>query len=193
MNYTRKTAATLQPVDISVLAEHCRISGTDQDAVLQVYSDAAVDWVEQYTGRALLTQTWQLSLPAFPTAVWLPFAAPLGAVSFVKYYDADNALQTLSSSVYTVPVFAEPAYVTLASGQSWPSIYWRDDAVQLEYTAGWTTPEAVPAALRQAVQLLAGHFYANREGVLVGAMSKEIEFAVTALCAPYRIFVRPPC
>mgnify|MGYP003558178811 FL=1 len=50
----------------------------------------------------------------------------------------------------------------------------------------------MPAPLRQAVLLLAGHFYENREAVLVSAISKEIEFAVTALCAPYRLFLREP-
>jgi hypothetical protein len=50
----------------------------------------------------------------------------------------------------------------------------------------------VPAPLRQALHLLVGHWNANREGVLVGLISKEIEFSVEALCADYRIFWSGP-
>lgn len=192
MNYTRKTAPETAPVDLTAIKAHCRVTSHEQDAVLTGYVDAAVEWVEQYTGRALLTQTWQMSLPGFPCRVWLPFAAPLGAVSAITYYDTANVLQTLSASVYTAPAFAEPAYVMKVDTQSWPSVASRDDAVRIEWTAGWSSAEAVPPALRQAVQLLAGHWYENRETTLVGVTSKEIEFAVTALCAPFRVFVRAP-
>lgn len=194
MNYTRKTAPTIPVVDLAVLKEHVRIDAdlTDQDAVLSAYHDAAVSWIEEYTGRSLLTQTWQLSLCDFPERFELPRAAPLVSVTHVKYYNTANTLTTLSSSVYTSPAFAEPAVLGLAYAQVWPSVYERDDAVQIEYVTGATSATDVPAPLRQAVQLLVGHWYANRESVIVGTSAMETPMAVESLCAPYRLFVRHP-
>ena len=192
MNYVRTVAPSETPVDLALLKEHLRLSSTDQANVLPLYLDAAVAWVETYTGRPLMRQTWRVTLPEFYERTWLPYAAPLVAVSSITYYDTANASQTLASSVYTAPTDGEPACLRLAYGQTWPSAYSREDAVTVTYTAGYAEATSVPAPLRQAVLLLAGHFYENREAVLVSAISKEIEFAVTALCAPYRLFLREP-
>lgn len=194
MNYTRTTAPRLSPVDLALVKSQCRIAddATDQDDVLSVYIDAATEWVEAYTGRSLLTQTWQISLEGFPERLWLPRAAPLASITHVKYYDAANVLTTLSSSVYTVPALHEPACVRLVDGQTWPLVWDRDDAVRVEYVTGASAPADVPASLRQAIQLLVAHWYANREAVMVGTISGPIAFAVEALCAPYRVFVRRP-
>src|SRR5690606_11802999 len=130
------------------------------------------------------TQTWQLSLPSVPRKVWLPRSTPLQTVTHIKYYDASNVLQTWAASNYIVPDFAEPAVVEVLDTAVFPSIYTRSDAVQIEYVTGATTVESVPQALKQALLLLVGHWHEQREGVLVGQISKEAEFAVTALCAP---------
>jgi uncharacterized phiE125 gp8 family phage protein len=193
--YTLKTAATIAALDLDQAKQQVRIAPdwSDEDLVIQSYIDAATRWIEEYTGRSLLTQTWQASICAFPARLWLPRAAPLQAVTFVKYYNGANVLTTLSSSVYTVPAFHEPAYLTLVDGQSWPSVFARDDAVQIEYVTGVTNPMDVPAPLTQAIQLLVGHWHANREDVVVsGAVPKTVPMAVTALCAPYRTYDRVP-
>lgn len=192
LKYSRTIAPTDTPVDLPLVKEHLRLTTADQANVLPIYLGAAVEWVETYTGRPLMRQTWRVTLPGFPVRTWLPFSVPFGAITGITYYDTANASQTLASSVYTVPTDSEPACVLLASGQSWPSLYSREDAVAITYTSGAEDAANVPIALRQAVLLLTGHFYENREAVLVSAISKEIEFAATALCAPYRVFLREP-
>lgn len=188
--WTRTVAPTETPIDVALLKEHLRISSSDQANVLPLYLESAVAWVEKFTGRSLMPQTWRATFPHFPERAWLPFAAPFTAISSVTYYDTDNVSQTLASSVYTVPADSEPACLMLVSGQSWPSLFCRDDAVTITYTAGYAQASDVPTPLRQAVLVLAGHFYENREAVLVSAISKEMEFTVTALCMPYRLFFR---
>jgi uncharacterized phiE125 gp8 family phage protein len=194
MNYTLKTAPTIEPVDLALAKVQCRIEPdvVDEDGVLAAYIAAARSWVEDYTGRPLMTQTWQMSLPDFPTRVWLPYAAPLASITHVKYYDTTNTLTTLSSSVYTTAAFSEPACLTLVDGQVWPSVYVRDDAVQIEYVVGVSDVASVPPALVQAVQMLVGHWYANRENSVVGTIAADVPFAAEALCAPHRLFVRGP-
>lgn len=196
MQWTRKTAPTTEPVTKDEAKLHIRhglaSNDTTEDALLDRLIAAARDYVQDYTGRSLYTQTWQASLASFPEKLWLPMAAPLQSVTFVKYYDEDNALQTLSSSIYTLPAFHEPALLMRVTSESWPGVYVREDAVQIEYVTGATSAAAIPQPLTQAVLLLVGHWYEQREAVLVSAISKDVEFAVHALCAPYRLFPRDP-
>lgn len=192
VHFTLKTAPTSEPVSVAEAKLHLRVTHNSEDQLVDRLIGAARAWVEGYTGRSLAQQTWQLSMNGFADRLWLPRAAPLQSVTFVKYYDTSNVLQTLSSSAYVVPAFSEPAVIDLAYGSAWPSVYDRADAVQVEYVTGYASAAAVPKPLQQAIVLLVGHWYANRESVLVGQISKEIEFAVTALCAPYRVFWRLP-
>jgi len=194
LHYTLKTPPAIEPVDLALAKVQCRIEPdvVDEDGVLSAYIAAARAWVEAYTGRGLMTQTWQVSLYDFPSRVWLPYAAPLASVVAVRYYDTANTLQTLSSSVYTTAAFSEPACLTLVDGQTWPSVYVRDDAVQIEYTVGVSDVANVPPALVQAVQMLVGHWYVNREDVVTGTISTQIPMAAEALCAHHRLRVREP-
>ena len=192
MNYTLKTAPATEPVTTAEAKAHCRVTHSDEDALFARWITAARLWVEHYTGRALITQTWQMSLPCLYRQMPLPYAAPLGTVTFVKYYDADNALQTWSSTNYITPAFHEPAVIEVLQTADWPSTYLRSDAVQIEYTAGASSVGAVPTALSQAVLLLVSHWNEHREAAAKESID-EVEFAVTALCNPYRIWVPLPC
>lgn len=196
--FTLKTAPTFEPVSLDALRTHVRASddgeSSSEDALIAACATAARQWVEGYTGRALATQTWQLSMSCLERYIWLPRAAPLTAtdpITFVKYYDADNAQQTWNSSNYILPAFHEPALIEVLDTATWPSTYLRSDAWQIEYICGYAEGSC-PEALQQAVLLLAGHWYENREDVLVGALSKHIEFGAEALCAPYRVWWREP-
>jgi uncharacterized phiE125 gp8 family phage protein len=191
-DWTLKTAPAFEPVSLDEAKEHLRVSTDDENGSILAYLMAARQWVEAYTERSLATQTWQMSLSALSPQVWLPRSSPIGSVTHVKYYDEDNALQTWSSSNYRVVSFTEPALLEVTSDATWPSTYCRSDAVQIEWISGYATG-VCPESLRLAVLTLTAHFYENREAVLVGTSSKAVEFAVEALCAPYRVFWRPPC
>ena len=113
-------------------------------------------------------------------------------VTHVKYYDTDNVLQTLSSANYYLPAFNEPATLALTTTATIPGVYTREDAWQIEYVVGWASFAAMPANLQMAVQLLVAHWNEHREPLLSGVPT-ELQFAVTSLCAPYRVWWVPPC
>lgn len=46
--------------------------------------------------------------------------------------------------------------------------------------------DEVPAALVQAVALLAGHYFENREGALVGVSAQALPFGVDAIVTEFR-------
>src|SRR3546814_4682688 len=58
-------------------------------------------------------------------------------------------------------------------------------ALPISYTAGYA-PEEVPVALVQAMLLLIGHSFSNREAVSVGNTGSEIPLGVESLCIRHR-------
>lgn len=186
----RTVAPAVPVVTLSEAKVHCRIDGNDEDLLVNALIKAATDHLDGYSGilgRALITQTWQLDLSGFCSPVRLP-VGNLQAVSGVTYYDTANALQTLSGSVYGVYSDALGPFLELKTGQSWPSLYTRSDAVSITWTAGYGDAAAdVPAPIKQAILFLVDHWYENRGAVTVGSgiTTTELPFAVKALISPF--------
>lgn len=181
----RTAAPSVTPVSLTEVKAHCRVEGTDSDAVLTALLNAAVDHLDGWTGilgRCMVTQTWRQDFSGFG-CMRLPLW-PVASISTVTYYDADNAQQTLSTDVYTLRSDALGAYVDLKPDQSWPGVYARPDAVSVTFIAGQAAAD-VPAALKAAILLLTSHWNENREAVSEGSMS-PLPFGVSALIAPYR-------
>ena len=72
---------------------------------------------------------------------------------------------------------------------SWPTnLQSRPDAVGVEFVAGYgDAPADVPAPIRQAMRLLIGAWYENRESTAIGVSVAELPASVNvgALIAPY--------
>jgi uncharacterized phiE125 gp8 family phage protein len=187
--WSLQTAAVEQSVSVDEALLHLRVDVSDETAYVFGLIQAAESWVEAYTSRSLRTQTWLCTQPEFCDVMRLPRATPLQSVTHVKYYDFSNVLQTASSSLYTVRTECEPGTVELVNTQSWPSsVGVRNDAVRITYVAGWTSAQAVPGALKQAVLLLVGHWFLRREAVAQATLA-DIPLGVEALCAPWRVWL----
>lgn len=113
-----------------------KIDDNDQDELVEAWVAGIVTHAENLTGRSFVNQVWRVTLDAFPAAVELP-RPPIATVTFVKFYDANGALQTLAPQDYTVDAVSEPGYVVPAPGKSWPATSGQINAVQVEYSAGY--------------------------------------------------------
>ena len=110
----------------------------------------------------------------------------------VKYYDSDNVLQTLDSDDYDVDDVSEPARIRSVATTSFPSTYDRLNAVQVRFVSGYgSDASAIPNPLIQAIRLIIGHWYENRETVVIGTIANEIPFAAQALIDQFRIRTFP--
>jgi len=102
--------------------------------------------------RALITQTWELTLDRFPfysadntrSEILLP-RPPLQSVTSITYTDIDGATQTLASANYKVDTIGEPGRVVPAYGLSWPSTRNEINAVTVRYVCGYGAAATVPA------------------------------------------------
>ena len=162
-------APAAEPITLAQARLHCRVDGTDEDELLGIYISAARSQCEALTGRALITQTWELSLDAFPAGeIRLGKAQALSIVS-VKYIDPNNILQTLSSAAYALDAATSPGWLLPVSGYTWPITKEVVNAVRVQFTAGYgATAASVPASVRQWMLVTVAALYAQRESFDLG-------------------------
>jgi len=103
---------------------------------------------EGETSRAVVEQTWRLTLDRFPESIELR-RPPLLQVVHVKYRDAAGTLQTLSPEDYEVDGESEPGFIVPAPGCAWPAAANKINAVEVVIRCGYGSDDAkVPDSIK---------------------------------------------
>lgn len=176
------------PVSLAEAKAHLNVDHDEDDTLITSLVGAAVAHLDGHAGvlgRCLVNQQWRQDYRDWEWRHRLPFPDVSSVV--VKYQDAENAEQTVDGALYEIIEDARGALVVFRDVFTKPGLY--DDMVapvSITLTAGFGDAEDVPQALKQAILLLVGHWYANREAVNVGNITTELPMAVEALVAPYR-------
>ena len=124
-----------------------RVDHALDDTLITALVAAATMEAQQTAARAFVTQTLQLTRDGWTDDGVLRLDwPPVQSVEWVKYYDSDNVLQTVSSADYVTILDEEPALIVPASGASWPSDLRSRSAVRVQYVAGYGTPAQAAAA-----------------------------------------------
>jgi uncharacterized phiE125 gp8 family phage protein len=186
---------TAEPVSLAEAKAHLRIDLdlADDDLDLEAKLSAARMYVEQVTNRALVKSTWELILDAWPRErhILMP-KGKLDAVESITYTDASGAHIAMPATDYEVDAVSDPGRVVLATEASWPAVALRaSNGIAIRFVAGWE-PAEVPAPVRLAVLMLAGHWYRHREAVTestnrASGINAPLALAVNSLLASYRI------
>lgn len=172
-----------EPVSVEEARAQCSIAADDDtfDLELGIYVQAAREQVEAYTGLKIMAQTVSLKASCFGDLERLP-TAPIASIASVKYLDTDGAEQTLDAAVYEDHLEAElQPEVRLKVNQTWPVIRQVSDAVRVSAVAGYANAAAVPAALKLAMLLMVGDWFANREDTTPGRLERMPNGAATLL------------
>lgn len=152
-------------LELGVVKAHLRVDHDTEDALIEALIGAATEWVETFTNRVLLTQTWDRLLDEVEgECIALP-KSPVASVTHVKYIDTAGTLTTWSSSLYQVDVASIRGRIAPAWGQCWPCAREQFGAWQIRYVCGYGTPDDIPMAIRQAMLLIIGHWFEHRESV----------------------------
>lgn len=167
-----------------------RIDHDDEDPDVEALVKAAIDQFEADTNLALINRTVTMGFDAWPAAgepiELLP--APLSSVASVKYYDESETLQTLATSNYVVDTASNRGLIWLAKDKTWPTLGQTPRPIQIAFTAGYgATQKYVPDRCKQAILLLVGHWYANREAVVTGTIATELPMAYQSLVDSARV------
>lgn len=183
------TAPVSEPITLAEAKLHLRTPDSADDTLITALITTARQVAEEYTARAFLTQTWELWLDSFgcyDAEIELPLP-PLQSVTTLKYKDTSGTLTTLASDQYQIDTAAFPVKLKPAYGITWPSIQRNVyGAVQVRFICGWTSAAEIPAPIKAAMLLLIGHYYNNRESVVVGTIAQQVPDTVNYLLDPYR-------
>ncbi|WP_273688444.1 head-tail connector protein [Ketogulonicigenium vulgare] len=159
-------------VSLDDAKRHCRADDFgDDDALISLYIDAAVDWVQS----VCQTRLERAEFTAAGSCFDLDFAGyPDPEIISVGYIDDLGAAVTLDTSRYA-----------LRDGRL--VVYGAENvaSARVEFVAG-LGPGNVPARLVQAMRMLIAHWYLNREAV--GTGMAQVPLGVRDMVATYRSF-----
>jgi uncharacterized phiE125 gp8 family phage protein len=194
------TPPTAEPLELADAKLHLRADMDDdtEDGYITSLIVAAREAAEHMTGRALITQTWELALDRFyehrrefhrysgdAYRIALP-KPPLISVASVKYIDPNGIQQTMPEADYQVDIYSEPGRLVPAYNAFWPATRCQPNAVIIRYTVGYANAAAVPQQIKNWMLLRIGMLYENRESVSPGQPIQEMPQADRLLDA-YRI------
>lgn len=158
---------------------------TLQDEVLRSFLRASIAAVEARTGKVLLERdfSWTLTIWRDATAQVLP-VAPVKAITSVEMVARDGARTAVANDAFWLEQDQQRPRVR-ATGTCLPRVP-HNGSVVLTFLAGYGAVwDDVPADLRQAVLLLASHYYEfrNETSLSDGCMP----FGVASLIERYKV------
>lgn len=186
-----KTAAAGQPVTLDEFKSFARIDGIDEDSLIEMFLQAAVQAAEEYMGRSIMQQTIVMAMDFFP-----------GIIALLPTFLATSAAPVPLARLPLVTVTAmRTLYEDGTTLENWDldNAYWMagDDArfvirkgavppinseryragFEIEYTAGYGVVgatlaqqrAAVPAPIKLGVMIWAAAMYSARGTARGGA------------------------
>jgi len=185
------TPPAAEPVALADAKLYARISTTADDAIVSDLIQTAREWLEVWTRRAFVIQTWLLTLDNFPIFYdwyeWSPYQTtapyqsaqqwqtqniirlpvpPLQSVTSIEYVDATTGvLASLAADLYQVDVASEPGRIAPAYATFWPTAQASIGSVKIQFVAGYDLAGGakVPSRVLTAIKLAVSSWYQNRE------------------------------
>lgn len=180
------TPPAIEPISLAEAKAHLRVDSSAEDALIAATVSVARLYVEQATRRALIAQAWRIYRDAWPASrlIGIPLA-PIVSVDAVSILDEAGGAVELDEATYEADTTSVPGRIRLTGRLPTPG---RElGGIAIDVTAGYgTEATAVPAPLRQAILLLAAHWYENRDAVSRDRVTVA-PLGVDALIAPYRM------
>lgn len=175
MALRRITPATALPVSLATSKLHLKVEHSADDALITSMILAAASGAEQRLNRALMTQTWQLIVDAFPAAEFKLERPKVQAITSITYIDPAGTQQTLGADAYTLDADLLPGWVLPTLGTSWPATREQANAVRVTFTCGYgSDPSVVPADVSAWLLLQVGALYRNREAFAQGVSVADL-------------------
>lgn len=197
----RLNGPEIEPVTRERAKRQCKVDAdlTDEDEDFDEWIATARELAEDYTHRTLCESQWELALDDFPRIgdrrIPLPMGTPLIAVTSVSYLDAEGVRQYITDFQAAED---EPAWIAPAAGSVWPAAKCQARSVLVEFWSGYrgagSPPDAsaIPKKAKQAILMLVGHWYANRESVTSSSDARsapvEVPYSFERALDPLKVY-----
>lgn len=191
----RVAAPAIEVLTLAEVKQACRVDASDDDDFLTRAITSAREVIEgpDGAGIVMIASQWQMRLDCLPAEIWIP-TGPVASIDTLAYVDEAGELQTLAAENYQWRKGHFEARIRPAYGLSWPAVRRVFDSVRITFTAGYPGTDdsppnldLVPSPLKTAMLMLIAHWYQNRETVVIGQVSSEVQHAFAALVNNYRV------
>ena len=133
-------------VSLATAKEHLKITGSDQDAMVTAWIEGITAHAEHEIGRAIVNQTWRVTLDEFEDVIEIPTGATSATV---KYYDTAGIEQTINPSEYIIDAVNIPSSIRPEVNKVWPDTYGRINSVNIDVVCGYGASDSnVPSGLK---------------------------------------------
>ena len=168
IHYRTTIPPALTPVTVEEAKEYMRFCDAPDDRLIHQFILSAVNLVEAYTGRALISQTIEATALRVRAGECIDLPRP----RLLSVDSVTSSGVALSEDDYAVNIKAEPATITTTSNH---------DQLTVTYTAGYgASPDDVPSIIRTAIMAIVARSYDNRTEELP-------KFLMEQLLSGYRI------
>jgi uncharacterized phiE125 gp8 family phage protein len=186
------TAPTVPLLTIEEVRRRLRVPFTDEDVQLQEFIEAATVSAEEHLGRRLAPQVWRFWYDGTPCGREVVLPEPARSIASITSYatDDDTVGTALTSTEYVLDVRRDRVVFDEAT-LLWPVATTRvHNAVAIQAAVGFATVAAVPAPIKQAVQLKVQAMYQRFQFTSAGITDhlavRTVDEAYVNLLAPYR-------
>lgn len=172
------TQPTIEPLTAAEAMAHCRETDTTLESKFESLITSAREYAETVTGRALAVKTVTAVCDFFPASgvIELPIV-PIVTLTSLTYKNEDGDETDISNRVI-VDDYSNPPKLVLKESSTWPTeTLYQVNPIKIVYQAGETPSHKI----KQAMLLLVGHWYENREEVVVGQESFTVPFDAEAI------------
>jgi len=173
-------ATLTEPVTLAEAKAQCRIIANDEDPLIAELITAAREKVEWATGHLLVRRARIATADTWDELLLMD--APVASISSVAYLNSAG-VSTAWIGFYA-NVSSRPVRIVAALNGIVPVVADLPGAVSVTYLAGYASAAQVPTGAKNAMRMLISHWFHNRETVLVGSISKEMEFGFTDAIKP---------
>ena len=194
------TAPVDTPVSLAELKAHLRVDNDTEDPLLTAMIRGAAGTAELYLGRSLITQTLRLSLDRWPAGQTdVPWAngprivelarPPVQSIVSITTYDDDDQPSVVDMGVYRLANGSnDRARLVLRKGQAWPTGLRANDAIEIDYVAGYGNSSAdIPEPIRQGLLALIGFWFEHRDGAAWETALPPLPIGAVSFWRPYRL------
>lgn len=176
-----------EPVSLLEAKNFMRLDSAQDDVLVSTLITAARIHIETTIGKVLISESWSYYLDKWPKSKTIYFPLdPIQSIEEVRFHTTDENYTTLSEDDYSTDLVSNHPRL-LFNGTNPAGNSKKLNQLEVRFIAGYgDTTEDVPADLKQALLMLAAHWFEQRDPIAFGGSFVEVPRTIQALLNNYK-------